>query len=170
MVIHYQNRFKEMSTQQNKNELINYAELVLRDSITGLNYSELIKWEHRHLSYTSGYLETPRPELPIPILERGKGRCGEFALLYIGSLLANNYTCRMVFDVTEPKNSSEIGKVGDHVWAEVLVNGSWIHVDPTAEVINKPQMYAEDWHKRIDLVYAFADKEIIDVTKTYGGQ
>jgi hypothetical protein len=43
------------------------------------NYTELLAWEHNHLNFTSSYFE--RSTDPIKILEDGKGRCSEFAIL-----------------------------------------------------------------------------------------
>jgi transglutaminase-like putative cysteine protease len=97
---------------------------------------------------------------------RGKGRCGEFALLYNGLLLANGYRSRLVVDCSTLRDKSK--KVaGDHVWVEVFIDDGWVHVDPTAKRINEPLMYALEWKKDVNLVYAVTDRQIVDATKTY---
>jgi hypothetical protein len=40
-------------------------------------------------------------------------------------------------------------------------------VDPTERRINQPLMYAKEWNKDINLVYALTDKKIVYVTRTY---
>lgn len=158
----YKYRYGEMSTVENREELINYTKFTLNDSIEGLDYLGLLEWEHKHLKYTDGYLPLPRPELPIPILERGLGRCGEFTLLYTGLLLANEIECRLIVDCSAPSPPN-----GDHVWNEVYVNGRWIHVDPTERIVNNPHMYTDSWNKNVNLVYAIGKVGVIDVTETY---
>jgi len=118
-----------------------------------MNYTELLNWEKEHLVYDSGNIN--RNEDPFKILEYGKGRCGEFAILYVALCLAHGYQTRLVVDV-----------FGDHVWAEVLDRNTWVHVD-TEGRINEPYMYERDWNKTIRLVYAFEENKVIDVTWKY---
>jgi transglutaminase-like putative cysteine protease len=56
---------------------------------------------------------------------------------------------------------------GDHVWNEILFRGTWMHVDPTEKRVNCPLMYALGWEKDVNLVYAIAAKQILDVTENY---
>jgi transglutaminase-like putative cysteine protease len=100
---------------------------------------------------------------------QAKGRCGEFALLYNGLLLANNYESRIVIDCSELKEKSKKA-AGDHVWNEILIDGAWMHVDPTERRVNQPLMYVLEWEKEVNLVYAIAEKEILDVTNKYNLQ
>lgn len=160
----YKYRYSQMSTLEMRESLIDYSKNVLNDSIVGLNWYELAGWEHRYLHYTSGNLANPRPELPIPILERGLGRCGEFVLLYTGLCLTNDIPVRLVIDCSAKTDNRT---TADHVWNEVYVNGRWVHIDPTEKRINDPYMYVRDWDKNVNLVYAITDSEIIDVTDTY---
>jgi len=180
----YQWRYSQMSTLEGREELINYTKLTLYDSIEGLDYLGLLQWEHRYLTYNVIYWDganhvwvypdgakyVTRPELPIPILRRGRGACGEFSLLYIGLLLANNIECRLVVDCSTLQNQSKTA-AGDHVWAEVWIPrlGRWVHVDPTEKIIDQPDMYSVKWNKDVNLVYAIAADEIVDVTDTYRG-
>lgn len=162
----YRQRYDVMATPECKQKLCDYAEAVLHDSLEGLDWKQLLEWEHRHFRYTKDPLPKPRAEMPIDILLQAKGRCGEFALLYNGLLLANGFRCRIAVDCSNLKDTSK--KVaGDHVWNEVCVNLTWVHVDPTEKKINQPMMYALEWNKDVNLVYAIAEKEILDVTENY---
>ena len=162
----YRKRYIAMARPEYIQELISYARFVLHDPFEGLDWKQLLDWVHRHFGYTKGELPKPRAELPIDIIVQGKGRCGEFALLYNGVLLANGYRTRLVVDCSTLRDKGK--KVaGDHVWVEVFINGVWIHVDQTEKRIDQPLMYALDWSKDVNLVYAITDKEIVDVTKTY---
>jgi transglutaminase-like putative cysteine protease len=156
-----------MATPEYKQELCNYAEAVLHDSLEGLDWKQLLDWEHRHFKYTEGPLPKPRAEMPINIIHQAEGRCGEFALLYNGLLLANGFRCRIVVDRSTFTDKSK-KTAGDHVWNEVFVNLAWVHVDPTEKRINQPLMYALEWNKDVNLVYAITEKEILDVTENYG--
>jgi hypothetical protein len=162
----YKKRYEKMATPEYRAELINFAKSVLHDPIQNLDWKELLDWEHRHLKYTQEELPKPRAELPIQIIHQSKGRCGEFALLYNGLLLANGYRSRIVIDCSTLKDKSKKA-AGDHVWVEIFINNSWVHVDPTEKRINQPLMYANEWNKDVNLAYALTDKEIVDVTKTY---
>jgi len=158
-----------MATRGYREELCNYAEEFLHDPIINLDWKQLLEWEHRYLGFTRGELPKPRAELPIDIIVQAKGRCGEFALLYNGLLLANDYETRIVIDCSEFKDKSK--KVaGDHVWNEIMIEHLWTHVDPTDRRINQPFMYLLEWEKDVNLVYAIAEKEILEVTKNYNAQ
>lgn len=124
---------------------------------------------HRHFKYTKGELPKPRAELPIDIILQANGRCGEFALLYNGLLLAGDYRSRLVLDCSTLKD--KLKKVaGDHVWNEIFLAGTWMHVDPTERRINSPLIYALEWCKDVNLVYAVGQKRILDVTEKYNSR
>jgi len=162
----YGQRYEKMATQDYRAEFLRFTKSVLNDSIEGLDWKQLLDWEHRYIKYTKGELPKPRAEVPIDIIHQAEGRCGEFSLLYNGLLLTNGYRTRLVVDCSILQNKS--GKVaGDHVWVEVFVDDVWVHVDPTEGRVNQPLMYVEEWNKDVNLVYALTDKEVTDVTKTY---
>ena len=162
----YRQRYVEMATPEYKMRLADFAKSALKGSIEGLDWKQLLEWEHQHLKYTKDELPKQRAELPIDIILQAKGRCGEFALLYTGLLLTNDYEVRLVVDCSSLQDNSK--KVaGDHVWVEVFVDGNWIHVDPTEKRINQPLMYALEWGKDVNHVYAFTDREVIVLTKVY---
>jgi transglutaminase/protease-like cytokinesis protein 3 len=162
----YRQRYDKMATEECRQELTNYTKTVLHDPIEGLDWKQLLDWEHRHFKYTRGELPKQRAEMPIDIILQAKGMCGEFALLYNGLLLANGYQTRIVVDCSTLKDKSK-RVAGDHVWNEILVDGAWVHVDPTEKRINQPKMYVLEWHKDVNLVYAITEKEILDVTENY---
>jgi len=162
----YRQRFDRMATAKYEQELRVYAENVLHDPINDLEWKQLLNWEHRHLKYTKEELPKPRAEMPIDIILQARGRCGEFALLYNGLSLANGYQTRIIIDCSVLQDKSKKA-AGDHVWNEILSEGIWIHVDPTEEKINCPSMYALGWNKDVNLVYAIAEKQILDVTGNY---
>ena len=141
----------------------------LNDSIDGLNYTQLLEWEHRHLKYSNETFKRRNRAIDILNVTRGEdgkalGRCGEFALLYYGLLVANNYTCRVVIDFSVKTDNRT---AGDHVWNEVLIGGEWIHIDPTERIIDKPKMYVEEWNKNVNYVLAITSEEIVEVTDKY---
>lgn len=162
----YRQRYDKMAEPEYVLEFKRYSKVVLNDPIEGLDWRELLSWEHRHFEYTKGELPKPRAEMPIDIIKQVKGRCGEFALLYNGLLLANQYECRILIDCSTLRDKSK-AVAGDHVWNEVRVNGGWIHVDPTEGRINQPSMYAQEWDKDVNLVYAIAREETSEVAETY---
>jgi hypothetical protein len=162
----YRQRYDKMATTGYRQELIDYTKATLHDSIKGLDWKQLLDWAHRHFVYTRGELPKPRAEMPIDIILQAKGMCGEFALLYNGLLLANGYRSRIVIDCSTLKDKSK-RVAGDHVWDEVFIDGVWVHVDPTEKRINQPSMYALEWHKDVNLVYAIGENEILDVTENY---
>jgi len=166
IVTAYQQRYQNMGSLDYRRQLIKFAEEILHDPIKSLDWKNLLDWEHKHFKYTKGKLPKPRAEMPIDIISQGKGRCGEFALLYNGLLLANGYQARLVVDCSTLQDKSK--KVaGDHVWAEILLDGQWVHVDPTEKRISQPLMYASEWDKDVNLVYALTENEIVNVTKQY---
>ncbi|TET26075.1 MAG: transglutaminase domain-containing protein [Candidatus Bathyarchaeum sp.] len=162
-ILVYRYRYQQMMSMEMKKELINFTNQF--HPITERNYIELLEWEHIYLKYTE-YALNFRPELPIPIIIQGKGRCGEFALLYTGLLLANDIDCRLVVDCSVLWNQSKKA-AGDHMWVEVLVQDKWLHVDPTENKIDQPKLYSNNWNKDVNLVYAIHGDNIIDVTETY---
>jgi hypothetical protein len=127
------------------------------------NATDLFAWEHSKLTFTldpAGWFEDP-----IEILKSGKGICAQFSIVYVSACLALGYQSRLV----AATNTTSWSLV--HAWAEVYFNGSWVHVDPSDSVWNKPSRYQSwDWGKRIgqDIrVYAFEDGKCEDVTSRY---
>lgn len=102
-IIHYRSITNDLEQNNVKAEL---RALFDRD----YNYTELIKWEKDHLNFTWDKID--RHTNPLEILEYGKGRCGEFAILYVALCQAHGYQSRLVANI-----------LGDHEWAEVKLDG-----------------------------------------------
>jgi transglutaminase-like putative cysteine protease len=155
-VVYYEHRnvaYHRKVAQSLTNETLQ-KELRAKLYSTEYSYLELLDWEHSRLNYTEENI--PRHDNPLEILALGKGRCGEFSILYNALSVAFGYRARLIVDI-----------YGDHVWAEVFLNGSWVHVDPTEKIVDDPLMYQRDWHKEVKLVCAFEGSLVLDVTKNY---
>jgi hypothetical protein len=127
------------------------------------NFTDLFAWEQSRLTFAqdpAGWFEDP-----VEILKSGKGICAQFSIVYVSACLALGYESRLVV-ATNTTNWKFI-----HVWAEDYFNGSWVHVDPSDQVWNKPSRYQDwDWGKHIGLdvkIYAFEDGKFEEVTSTY---
>jgi Transglutaminase-like superfamily len=84
----------------------------------------------------------PRYNSASSIIRNRRGRCGEYSMLLYRILRATGHTCRWIVDWA------------DHVWAEVRLNGHWIHLDPCEAAVNKPLLY-EEWGKQQTYIVAF---------------
>lgn len=116
---------------------------------------ELLDWMHDRLKFDKGNIR--RHNDPRKILAYGRGRCGEFSILFTSLCLAHNYQARLILDMS------------DHVWTEVWDKKSqrWVHIDPSEKKIDDPFMYERDWRKNLREVYAFENGNVEDVTKRY---
>ena len=116
---------------------------------------ELLEWLHRTVKWSKE--DIIRHNDPMEIIAYGKGRCGEFSILYTALCLAHRYRARVVLDMS------------DHVWAEVWDDErkSWVHVDPSEKRIDDPLMYERDWKKNLEEIYAFENGNVENVTKRY---
>lgn len=93
---------------------------------------------------------------PQQILNQGKGKCGEFAIVYVAACLALGYEARIV----ACRQFYLIFVYGFHAWAEVKLDGVWTHVDPSPTAFwNDTSRYRSwNWEPRITLnVFAFED-------------
>ena len=117
--------------------------------------AELLDWVHEKVKWDNGQID--RHNDPLGILAYGRGRCGEFSILFTALCVAHGYRARLVLDLT------------DHVWTEVWdeAKNRWVHVDPSERRIDDPLMYERDWKKSLSGVYAFENGKMEDVTKSY---
>jgi len=117
--------------------------------------AELLDWTHQRLKFDKGNIE--RHNDPMEILAYGRGRCGEFSILFASLCLAHWYRARLILDMS------------DHVWTEVWDEPQkrWIHVDPSEKRMNDPFMYERDWKKNLTEIYAFENGTMENVTKSY---
>ena len=115
------------------------------------------------------------------ILRNRKGRCGEYAQVWLRLVRALGWRARFVVDWT------------DHLWVEVLlpvgeakregaheeeenddeglfemdgVLHRWVHMDPCEAAVDEPGIYAS-WGKTHDYVIAIGDGQIVDRTRAY---
>ena len=116
---------------------------------------ELLEWLHRKVKWSKGNIK--RHDDPMEILAYGKGKCGEFSILFTALCLAHNYRARLILDMS------------DHVWTEVWNEKErrWVHVDPSEKRIDDPEMYERDWKKNLKKIYAFENGGMENVTRRY---
>ena len=116
---------------------------------------ELLDWIQAKLKFTQENII--RHNDPLEIIAYGKGRCGEFSILFTALRIAHKYQARILLDPS------------DHVWTEVWDNKQkrWVHVDPSEKRIDDPKMYIRDWKKNLKEVYAFENGNIENVTENY---
>jgi hypothetical protein len=128
----------------------------LRNLFEGnLSLAELLEWLHKKVKWSKG--DIIRHSEPLEIVAYGKGKCGEFSILFTALCLAHNYHARLILDMS------------DHVWTEVWNEKQkrWIHVDPSEKKIDDPKMYERDWKKDLKEVYAFENGNMQNVTSQY---
>lgn len=116
-------------------------------------YTELVGLVHTVLRFDKGKIK--RHENPLEIVAYGRGRCGEFAILYTALCLAYGIRARLILDLS------------DHVWTEVRIDGQWIHVDPTEKRVDDPYFYERDWKKDLKEIYAIENGAAENVTGKY---
>ena len=137
----------------------------MRDKINGTyNFLELLNWTSQNLNWSEESFT--RYSKPQQILNQGKGRCEEFAIVYVAACLALGYEARIVVS----RQFYQILVHGFHVWAEVKLDGVWTQVDPSPTAFwNDTSRYRSwNWGPRITLkVFAFEDGKIEDVTSRY---
>lgn len=116
---------------------------------------ELLNWVHERVKFDNGKID--RHNDPREILDYGRGRCGEFSILFTSLCLAHGYRARLILDMS------------DHVWTEVWDSARerWVHVDPSEKRIDDPSMYERDWKKNLHEIYALENGNIENVTKSY---
>ena len=131
------------------------------------NFTELYQWEHTKVRFVTNE-SFERSSDPFRILEIGKGKCGEFGVLYAALTLAHGYESRLVISVDV---GSLIFWLPQHEWVEVRTDNQWVHVDPSDQVWNDPSHYRTwPWAKGISStvrIYAFEDGKITDLSEYY---
>lgn len=128
------------------------------------NFTELLDWTNQQLTWSEeGF---PRYSDPKQILDQGKGRCEEYAIVYVGACLALGYEARLVV-----ARQFYLGPFhGFHGWAEVKWNGVWTQADPSPTPFwnNTSRYRTWAWGPRAILVVsAFEDNRIEDVSARY---
>lgn len=159
--VDFQNYYLDVMKDLNSPETKEY----MRNKINGTyNFIELLNWTNQNLNWSDeSFTRYSRPQ---QILEQGKGRCGEFAIVYVAACLALGYEARLVVS----RQFYQIFGGCFHAWVEVKVNEVWTHVDPSPNPSwNDTSRYKNwDWGPRWTLkIYAFEDEKIEDVTSRY---
>jgi transglutaminase-like putative cysteine protease len=116
---------------------------------------ELLNWVHRKLKWDDG--EIKRHNHPLEILDYGRGRCGEFSILFTAVCVAHGYRARLILDMS------------DHVWTEIWdpTMQRWVHIDPSERRVDDPLMYEREWKKTLSKVYALENGRMEEVTESY---
>jgi len=145
-------KYREISTRLTDPKMLSELRRLFDRTYT---LAELLDWLHKSLEWSKG--DIIRHNDPMEILKYGKGRCGEFSILYTALCLAHGYRPRIVLDMT------------DHVWTEVWnpTQKRWMHIDPSERRVDDPRMYERDWGKDLTKVYAFENGSSKDVTENY---
>jgi hypothetical protein len=105
-----------------------------------------------------------RRDDPSWIMFFKRGACQESAVLFVEIMRIAGMQARMVY------NNGE-----DHAWAEVMINSSWVHVDPANGYFDDPGIYERPdsengWGKQLSYVYAVDENgEKHDITSRYTG-
>jgi len=136
----------------------------IRNNMTyAYNFTELLEWEHSYVKWVPIGETFERNTDPEKILASGKGRCGEFSILYLSACLSLGYEARLLVSI-KPYIYWEL-----HNWVEVKVNDSWIPVDPTDGIWNNSSRYKTWWGEigKDAFIYAFEDGNIEEVTERY---
>lgn len=98
---------------------------------------ELLKEISHGVSETLQYevRESEGTQTPIESLDRGKGSCRDFAILFAEAVRSLDIGARIVSGYLYDPQSTATGSSGSgstHAWAEVYVPGAgWINFDPT---------------------------------------
>ena len=155
--------FVAVNSPSYKKLLLDYTAQI-NDSAEGMNYLQLLNWTRRHLAWGTATFKND----PIEILKIGHGACEDYAWVYVGLLLANNYTARLIVDCSY--SVWPLKEAGNHAWVEVFINETWMPIDPSlapSEGVNNPYLYARGWNKAVNHVYAITENGIVDVTSSY---
>ena len=159
--IDFQTYYLDVMKDLNNSETKAY----MYDKINGTyNFIELLNWTSQSLNWSEESFT--RYSKPQQILNQGKGRCEEFAIVYVAACIALGYEARIVVS----RQFYLIFVHGFHVWAEVKLDGVWTHVDssPTAFWNDTERYRSWNWGPRMTLnVFAFEDGKIEDVTSRY---
>jgi len=95
-------------------------------------------------------------DIPRLILEAKVGKCEEFSIVVASIACAKGYDVRII----------SVMRPGDHTWIEIMVNGTWIHVDSSERLINDPLFYRRN-NTTMGVVHAFTSDTREDITWKY---
>ena len=134
----------------------NYKAAMLDEFDRIYNFTELLDWVDDRLEWVPEDIDFKRGWAPFDILSGGKGRCGEHAHLYVAACIAHGYEARIVKSF----------KPDDHVWAEIKIDGEWMHVDVVDKYWDMP-FRRFDGGMNVTYVIAYMPSSYEDVTHRY---
>lgn len=152
-----------------KQEIVSTVRMITKDGgNTKTILYRIADWQNKNMVYDSRLLYFyPVPPFvlfrmnePAWIMTTKRGGCGEYAILFNEMVNLAGIPSRIVYNLSE-----------DHVWCEVLINGSWIPVDGYR--FNDPRFYERPrseggWAKQLSYVYYLGpDGKQYDITKDY---
>jgi Transglutaminase-like superfamily len=109
---------------------------------TEATFGKAMRTELYQCHVCHGFTRFPRYNSVRHVLDHRRGRCGEYAMLLYRTLQYLGHDARWVVDWA------------DHVWAEVFLNGQWVHLDPCEAAVDEPLLY-QQWGKRQVYIVAF---------------
>jgi hypothetical protein len=107
-----------------------------------------------HCHVCRQFTRFPRYNSARHVVEARQGRCGEYSVLLFAILRALGQEARWVVDWA------------DHVWAEIRLQGRWIHLDPCEAAVDENAIYQE-WGKQQTYILAFYAPPRGSVTSNY---
>jgi Transglutaminase-like superfamily len=109
---------------------------------TEATFGKAMRTELYQCHVCHGFTRFPRYNSVRHVLDHRRGRCGEYAMLLYRTLQYLGHDARWVVDWA------------DHVWAEVFLDGQWVHLDPCEAAVDEPLLY-QQWGKRQVYIVAF---------------
>lgn len=105
-------------------------------------------------------VDFPRINNPVSLLTTRRGRCGEWVncfMLILQAVLGSDAKIRYVWNHE------------DHVWCEYYSKSlkRWVHLDPCEAAFDEPNLYCDNWGKRMSWVIGINDSYIIDLSDKY---
>lgn len=105
-------------------------------------------------------VDFPRINKPAKLLVTRLGRCGEWVncfMLLLRALLGAEGHIRYVWNNE------------DHVWCEFYSDSQqrWIHLDPCEDVFDDPNLYCQNWGKKMSYCIGFGDSYVVDLSEKY---
>lgn len=102
----------------------------------------------------------PRINNPVRLLYTRKGRCGEWVncfMLVLKAVLGEDSKTRYVWNNE------------DHVWCEYYSHHlkRWIHLDPCEAAFDQPNLYTDNWGKKMSWVIGINDSYVMDLSSKY---
>jgi len=151
-----------------RQEILNTAKAIASsESNTSIIISKIAEWQIEHMTYDTRQVyfcpvppfllcRIPHPD-PTWVMSTKRGGCEEYAILFTDMVRSLGIQSRIVYNLGE-----------DHVWSEVLINGSWIHVD--GKRFNDTGFYERPkdgggWGKQLSYVFFVgSDNKQYDIT------